>query len=195
MVAWAILLIISVAGIFVILLRRLPVAMKVAIDDLRRAAVDVPPVRHSVPTAPSLPEKSLTDIPTVSLVVPVSTVPRLGSGDIPALEAQAEEAFRERDFTAARSIYETLLTLDNRQPKWYNRLGIICLELEEFRAARDAFRQALNFDVRVASRHVNLAMAELALGHRVTALSHLRKAIALAPNVKRYHDLLEEMGG
>ncbi|MBI4175257.1 hypothetical protein HY523_01420 [Candidatus Berkelbacteria bacterium] len=206
MMTWALLLIVSVAGMFVLLVRRLPSALK----EVKGASVTdetTPKVAMSAPTGRQRAMKLQSEDHTVTPVIQVEPIPRElsassgekpvrhGPSDVAFLEERAEAAFRDRDFGQAKTMYETLVGIDNRQPKWYNRLGIVCLELEEFRAARDAFRQALNFDQKVASRHVNLAMAEFALGHRVTAISHLRKAIALAPHVKRYHDLLEEMEG
>lgn len=212
---WELLLIISVAGIFIILVRKLPSARQ----KFREFEEHQPPQSSSLKTV-SLPAPTPKRIPNskqgpllkASQASPVKQNPparKVNEGlsefqdktgatapvklpDVVSEEA-ADGAFRAGRYLEAKQMYHILLREEGDRPKYHNRLGILSLELGEVHEARDAFRRALKFGEHIASRHANLAMAEYALGHRLTAVQHLKKAMALAPNRKQYEDLLDQI--
>lgn len=201
MSVWAIGLILSVAGIFVIVLRRLPAAVK----DAQASLPSVPTVpvevktRAPKPTPPPVVPKSRPKVfPSFGKKKAVQSDVQSAKPEVLAdlatevLMTRGEEQFQAKSYNDARLTYEELLRR-KEDPKWYNRLGVIDLELERFHEARDAFRAALRFGDDVASRHANLGLAEFALGHRLTAIRYLRTAVALAPNHRRYQELLESI--
>ena len=194
---WAIGLILSVAGIFVILLRRLPAAVKDVQVTLpvTQAVQSVEKVNKHKDTLPATSKPKTRVFPSFGKkkVVAVPNQPAkpevLADLATEALVVRGEDKFQAKLYDDARLVYEELLRRQE-DPKWYNRLGVIDLELERFHEARDAFRAALRFGDEVASRHANLGLAEFALGHRLTAIRYLRTAVALAPNGRRYQELL-----
>lgn len=211
---WELLLIISVAGVFVILVRKIP-AVREKVRSLEHDSVEPRRITHRPkttdqprPRPPEGEEKSARTIGLTKAPARVESVPTrtLEKADLPkgamvsdvilpdvvSVEA-ADTAFKSHRFEEAKQMYQILLREEGDHPKYYNRLGILALELGDLHEARDAFRRALKFGEHIASRHANLAMAEYALGHRLTAVQHLKKALALAPNTKKYEDMLEEI--
>ena len=202
MFIWEILLIGSLAGMVILFVRRLPQALTA--------------VRHEEKLLVSEPAPEITDNNVVSAALTADLQP---SAEIPKEEAletaipqkksfaksssskkqveratpqTAEKAFKARDFKHSRELYADLLREDELNVKFRNRLGLIYLELEEFHEARNQFRLVLKQGGEaVASHQANLAMAEYGLGHHLTAIRHLKQAIALAPDVAHYQDLLE----
>ncbi len=209
MIGWELGLVGSVIGILVILVRRLPSSLsslnaasspQAKEPKVRRGALkDYQPKPVNDPSKigshDQLPQETENVTLSVNEALP-RTQAAVESAEVPFLKTrgsdkEAEDAFRAGEFALAAQIYEYLLAGHHDNPKFYNRLGIIYLELERFHDARDAFRTALKFGDQIASRHANLAMAEFALGHRLTAVRHIKRAMALAPNSKRYQELLE----
>lgn len=204
MSVWAIGLIVCLAGIIVILIRRLPGAIK-EVQNQDEGGVEHPviiaqPVKSVKKEFVSKPKVSSQSRPSFFAAFTKPTVkavvkPRnekIEALDDEVLITRGDRAFQAKEYETARGMYEELLRREE-DPKWFNRLGVINLELEQFHDAREAFRSALRFGDNVASRHANLAMAEFALGHRLTAVRYLRKAVALSPNNKRYEQLLASM--
>lgn len=192
MIGWEALLLVSIAGIFIVLLRRLPAAIREARDDLPTASQppQVSPTMRAKP-APASNKKS-TESDSTSQIAVVSPAPPIV--EQPADEIytaqQADGLYKAGDYSAASLAYESLLNKDPGNEHYYQRLGMMYLQLERFHEARDIFRTSLKFGDQVASRHAHLAMAEFALGHRLTAIRYIKRAIALAPNMKKYQELL-----
>ncbi len=205
MIGWELVLIISIGGIIVLIGRHLPSLLRPTSTDVSIVVPDritnLPHVEAKISPTLSMPKESAETVIVVEeeiqqsaklakqvqtkLAEPIEMVSNGPS------EAQGEEAFRNKEYEIAAHIYEVLLKEQPNNPKFSNRLGIVYMEQEKFHEARDVFRTVLRFDEQVASRHANLAMAEFALGHRLTAIRYVKRAIALAPNTKKYTDLLE----
>ncbi len=108
------------------------------------------------------------------------------------LIAQADEAFEQRDFEKAESLYVKAATTDPDNSKIYSRLGAIYLEQKNFYDARDAFLQAAKIEPDLASRHVNLGLAFMGLKDYYKATDTFQKALDLDKKNKKYQRLLEK---
>lgn len=193
MSGWEIALLVSVAGIFILVVRRLPQAL----NDLR----DNEPLAPFTPQVDAETDFSVGDEAVVSSPKPTKTKGRKSREEVVSLPSdealvvisddEAEFAYRAHDYPTAALMYESLLKENPTKAPYYTRLGQIYLELERFHDARDIFRTALKFGDQVASRHANIAMAEYGLGHRLTAVRYMRRAVALAPANQNYLELLE----
>lgn len=226
---WAGLLLLAVAGMIVLLVRRLPAA----VSDVRGGAPSPPPPaagpqpgeplrwpqidvwfkrlsqhwvatrsRPSRPVSPHLPaidplpkiEEPITDEILSEEKLPAAanqSIAKPVERPLLVTEGAAEAAYQEHQFAEAAVIYENLIRQQPQNEHLYARLGLVYLELERFHDARDVFRTDLKFGDQVAVRHFHLAMAEYGLGHRMTAVRYLKRAIALAPTNRKYHKLLE----
>ncbi len=106
------------------------------------------------------------------------------------LVSQADEAFRKRDFKESEKYYLQAAAKDPDNARIYNRLGVIYLQTKNYKDAVDAFRGALRFDDRVASRHYNLALAYLGKRDYRSAEKGLKEAIRLEPTNDKYRKTL-----
>ncbi|MFL6583262.1 MAG: tetratricopeptide repeat protein, partial [Chthoniobacterales bacterium] len=70
---------------------------------------------------------------------------------------QAEQAFQQRDFTAARKALDEADAADPNQPAYVNFRGEILLAQKDFEGAEAAFRQALKVDPKFREAQYNLA--------------------------------------
>ena len=182
---WEILLIISLAGIIIILVRRLPLA----INQVRNEPHPPPLVAVERPRQKNKVADSLVAAsePPVSPSISIAVTPK--QKETATIES-AEAAYKIGDFERAVLMYEELVRGQADDLKLRNRLCLTYLELERFNEARDQFRVAVKEGTDVASHHANLAMAEYGLGHHLTAIRHLKRAIALNPEIKNYQNLL-----
>lgn len=187
MLIWELLLIISVAGMVVILARRIPQAVETARAEHTSGTDMVAPSLETLPKSVDMQtEPAMTVTETKELGEDVPSV------DGPAIsEADAERSFKASQFEQAAEAFAGLVESDLTNQGWRNRLGMAYLELERFHEARDEFRMLVKAAPDSASHSAHLAMAEYGLGHYLTAIRHLKRAIALAPNTRKYQDLLE----
>lgn len=100
--------------------------------------------------------------------------------------------FDKGEYKEAEKYYIKAAAENPDNPKIYNRLGIIYLELKNFRDAKDAFGELLKFDDKKASRQINFGLACLNLKNYDEAISAFEKAIKLDPKNKKYADLLRD---
>ncbi|HEV2841729.1 MAG TPA: tetratricopeptide repeat protein, partial [Chthoniobacterales bacterium] len=70
---------------------------------------------------------------------------------------QAEQAFQQRDLTAARRLVDEADAADPNQPATINLRGEILLAQKDFDGAEAAFKQALKLDSKLPEAHYNLA--------------------------------------
>ena len=70
---------------------------------------------------------------------------------------QAEQAFQQRDLTAARRLVDEADAADPNQAATANLRGEILLAQKDFDAAEAAFKQALKIDPKLSEAHYNLA--------------------------------------
>lgn len=108
----------------------------------------------------------------------------------PSLE-MADALFAQKNFGKAERLYLQLARQDPKNPKLYNRLGVLFLELENFTDARDAFKAALAIDDTRASRHYNYAMACYHLGQFREAQDAMIQALKRDPRNQKYQQFAE----
>lgn len=131
--------------------------------------------------------------PTGALELPTKgLITRRGEAQKIAHEliAQADESFRRKDYKNAEKYYLQAATKDPDNARIYNRLGVIYLNTKNYKDAVEAFRGALKFDDRVASRHFNLALAYLGKHDFRSAEKGLKEAIRLEPTNDKYRKTL-----
>jgi tetratricopeptide (TPR) repeat protein len=135
------------------------------------------------------PGGGLLEIPTKGLIT------RRGDSQRVAQEliGQADEAFRKKDFIKAEKCYLQAATKDPDNARIYNRLGVIYLQTNNYKDAIEAFRGAIRFDDRVASRHYNLALAYMGKRDTRSAERCLREALRQEPTNEKYRKTLESI--
>jgi tetratricopeptide (TPR) repeat protein len=107
------------------------------------------------------------------------------------LVSQADEAFRKKEFKKAERFYLQAATKDPENARIYNRLGVIYLQTKNYKDAVEAFRGALRFDDRVASRHYNISLAYMGKRDFRSAIKGLNEAIKLDPTNEKYRKTLD----
>lgn len=185
---WEILIILSLVGIFLIILRRLP-----EIPDYKETPS---PFWHE---GENMREPDLTVQPKKEMVTEEDTKPeesedkdRIQQQKAESVLAEAEKLFSDRHFREAEKLYIQTAALDPNNAKIYNRLGAIYLEQRNFRDAREAFHTALRLDPTIPSRNVNLGLAYLGMKKYKEALSYFEKALELDPTSEKYRKLVED---
>jgi tetratricopeptide (TPR) repeat protein len=133
------------------------------------------------------PQNGPLEIPTKGLIT------RRGESQKVAQElmSQADEAFRRRDYLKAEKSYLQAATKDPDNARIYNRLGVIYLQMHNYKDAIEAFRGAIRFDDRIASRHYNLALAYIGKRDMRSAERCLREALRQEPTNEKYRKTLE----
>lgn len=126
-------------------------------------------------------------------IPPKGLITRRGESQKIAQEliAQADAAFRKKDYMNAEKWYLQAATKDPDNARIYNRLGVIYLQMQNYKDAIEAFRGAIRFDDRVASRHYNLALAYLGKRDVRSAERCLREALRQEPTNEKYRHTLE----
>ena len=110
----------------------------------------------------------------------------------PSLE-MADALYAQKNFPKAEHMYLQLAKQDPRNPKLYNRLGVLFLEQQNYADARDAFKAALSIDDSRASRHYNYSMACYHLGQFREAQDAMIQALKRDPKNPKYLDYAEQI--
>lgn len=110
-----------------------------------------------------------------------------------ALFEEADRLFKDNKLNEAEKIYLKIATNNPQNVKVYNRLGVIYMEKRNFSDARDAFAEAVRLDPQKASRHYNLAMASIELKEYRNAVESIEKAIKLENKNEKYKKLLIDL--
>ena len=109
-----------------------------------------------------------------------------------ALILKADQLFERKRYKKAEELYIKAAALDPNNAKIYNRLGVIYLEEKNFKDARDCFQTALNYNRRIPSRHVNLGLSYMGMGRCDQAVKCFQRALALDLNNPKYQKLLDD---
>ena len=183
-----IIIIIAIVGILIVLGLRLP--------DVIRESRGLPPRKDGRPLAwfEDANDPNKNKKPTID---PLGLAERTDLAipehePAPSLEV-ADALFAQKQFDKAEQLYLQLAKLDPRNPKLYNRLGVLFLELENFTDARDAFKAALAIDDARASRHYNYAMACYRLGQFREAQDSMIQALKRDPKNPKYQEFAEQI--
>lgn len=108
----------------------------------------------------------------------------------PSLD-MADALFAQKSYDKAEHMYLVLAKQEPRNPKLYNRLGVLFLEQQNYTDARDAFKAALAIDDSRASRHYNYAMACYQLGQLREAQDAMIQALKRDPRNPKYQEFAE----
>ena len=184
-----IILVISIIGIFVIIVRKLPDALKNESAELKpqkAASFWRNPFKTNKKVA-AAEEQEAVSLPKTNQEQRqelLSDQVFLTEGDQYLHAGKLKEAERAFLFGVAKN---------PKNPKLYNRLGAIYLKQDSYRDALEAFEAARDFDSSKASRHYNVALAAWHLKHRSKARKAISQAILLEPNSARYLELKERI--
>jgi len=101
--------------------------------------------------------------------------------------AQAFEAHRSGDLSAAERAYRAVLALDPRQAQAMHLLGVLLFQLGEAAEGRRLVEAALKIAPRAADVWCNLGNMQKAAGERPGALASYRRAVQLKPGFGEAH--------
>lgn len=177
-----IIIILAIAGILVILLRKLPALSKFNYlniqSEANKSSQDVD--KNSSSKSKNAKNKSN-----------FLFFKKVASQD--DLYAKANKLFSQKKYKEAEKIFIRLVTNDPQNVKLYNRLGVIYMEEKNFEDAKNAFYEALKLNPQKASRHYNYAMACGELDELRNAIESLEQAIKLDKKNKKYKKSLEDL--
>lgn len=199
-----IILLLAIIGMFIIVARRLPDAIKES-QAAQPPATALPPVPRPAATRPAWRwpwQRQQAGIPAVSAPVPaVQPQPGISNEEQRQALLSDESFLREGDdylkggkLKEAERAYLRGVAKNPKNPRLYNRLGAIYLKQRNYRDALEAFEAARDFDGSKASRHYNVALAAWQLGNLSKAREAIGKAIVLDPGSAKYAELQEQMG-
>lgn len=208
-----ILLIAAIIGIFIIVARRLPEALREG--QSQPAAVSQQPASPSASSeasrdgaggssepAPSKPNflgrwlaraQSVSE-PTEERPTP-TVVPTLSSVSDESLLLEGDQFLAEGKLREAERSFLRAVAKNPKNPKLYNRLGAIYLKQRNFSDALEAFVAARELDASKASRHYNVALAAWQSGKRPLAREAIAEALSLDPTAEKYLQLKKEIEG
>lgn len=183
-----ILIIVALAGIFIILMRRFPETSPKGTNALR-LRLTIPKISFKFPAF---------KLPTLKL--PKLRLAKFKKDVVPVVQeedplSQAELAFINKDFDLAEKMYIKAATLQPRDARIYARLGVIYLHQKNYKDARDALLTSLKFDPNVASRHYNLGLVYQGMGNSKKALAEVKQALSLDPSNEKYETLKQKLEG
>lgn len=101
---------------------------------------------------------------------------------------------RRRHFAQAAVVLERATQLERRKGSIVEALGRAYYNSGQHHRAVGAFEELLDIDPSAAYGHFGLGQALKQVGRRVEARTHLRLAVALAPDSRLYRDALSRLG-
>ncbi|MBI4032616.1 tetratricopeptide repeat protein [Candidatus Berkelbacteria bacterium] len=211
-----ILLIAAIIGIFVIVARRLPEALREGQEQPVSSASDSPrgeagrhPSRDgsagkpaSEPKQPGFLArffaKSSGEMATSTPgTAPTQTAPTPAPSKVSdeSLLAEGDQFLNDGKLREAERAFLRAVAKNPKNPKLYNRLGAIYLKQRNFSDALEAFVAARDLDSSKASRHYNVALAAWQSGKRPLAREAIAEALSLDPTAEKYLQLKKEIEG
>ncbi len=195
-------LILSIIGIFILIARRLPDALRTDRGNVKQPSTLPQSVKSPRPSKNSWPrwlsrkkqsarEQPLAAAPAAS--VPDNLTQRQTLLSDEALLKEGDEYLHAGKFKEAERAYLRGVAKNPKNPKLYNRLGAIYLKQRNYRDALEAFEAARDFDATRASRHYNVALAAWHLKNRSKARAAIQEATRLDPSSKKYQDLTQQI--
>lgn len=201
-----IILLLAIIGIFIIVARRLPEAMREHDQEEARSTIAVP---QSLTIAPTKSQAwrwpwqkqivndstviTNSELPVLSVVQPTNEVQRQTLLSDEALLKEGDDYLKEGKLKEAERAYLRGVAKNPKNPRLYNRLGAIYLKQRNYRDALEAFEAARDFDGSKASRHYNVALAAWQLNNLAKARSAIKLAIQLDPHSVKYQELNKQM--
>jgi tetratricopeptide (TPR) repeat protein len=200
-----IVLLIAIIGLFIMVARKLPDAIKENRQEANATSqVQLEPDTQSKPRFKWPWQRSKTDqsiiTETVSLPPedpgvqnPTNEIQRETLLSDDALLNEGDDYLQSGKFKEAERAYLRGVAKNPKNPRLYNRLGAIYLKQRNYRDALEAFEAARDFDGSKASRHYNVALAAWQLGRLAKAREAIAMAIKLEPESVKYQDLRTQM--
>lgn len=106
---------------------------------------------------------------------------------------EADMFFKHNNIAEAEKLYLKIASINPKNIKVYNRLGVIYMQKKEFSDAKEAFLMAVRLDPKKASRHYNLATSYDELREYRNAQESLEKALKIDSDNKKYQKYFEEL--
>ncbi len=180
---YGIITVVCIAGILVILLRKLPTVVKFDFLKIKKEADRVKKVENKkAVVSDKNNSKKKNSFPFFKK-----------DEEQDELFVKADKLFSKKKYKDAEKILIRLVARDPQNVKFYNRLGVIYMEEENYQDAKDAFYEALKLDSKKASRHYNYAMACAEMSEFRNAIESLKHSIKLDKKNKKYQRSLENL--
>ncbi len=199
-----IILLIAIIGMFVIVARRLPEALRETKQGSGAAHVAQPaspkaawrwPWQRRADAAPARTAAAPTPaIPVAQPAPPSNEQQRQTLLSDESFLREGDDYLKAGKLKEAERAYLRGVAKNPKNPRLYNRLGAIYLKQRNYRDALEAFEAARDFDGSKASRHYNVALAAWQLGNLSKARDAISQAIALDPGSAKYAELQDQMG-
>lgn len=197
-----IVLLIAIIGIFVIVARRLPDAMREHREEQTEKEVKEVVVTDTTPAVPTrrwfwqkaAPSQTSSpeQLPSTQQE-PTNEAQRQKLLSDDALLKEGDGYLKVGKLKEAERAYLRGVAKNPKNPRLYNRLGAIYLKQRNYRDALEAFEAARDFDDSKASRHYNVALASWQLGNLSKARDAIKRAISLDPQSTKYGELQQQM--
>jgi len=99
----------------------------------------------------------------------------------------AENAFEARQYSVAEKYLIQAIAKNPGDPKLFNKLGIIYLELKNYEDAKNAFAEATKLDPGNAFAWNNYGLAHFNLGNNLAAIEAYEKSLAIDNTIASRH--------
>lgn len=109
-----------------------------------------------------------------------------------ALMRDGDQLLKEDKFVEAEKQYIEALSIEQKNPKLYEKLGRLYLRNKQYDQARDTFRFASRLSPNDASVVASLGEVALAREEYADAVTYFQHAVSLRPRSPRYLDFLLE---
>lgn len=106
---------------------------------------------------------------------------------------EAKELMEEGNYREAEQKFLFAISLDYKNIYSYEGLGELYLKKKEYKEAKETFEFILKLDPSRPDIYFDLARATLGLGETNKTMEHLNKALEFAPNNPKYLDFLVEV--
>lgn len=115
------------------------------------------------------------------------------SGRLGILIEEARDLTKKEDLSGAEEKYLEAIQLDYKNVDSYEGLGEIYLRKKEYKEAKETFQFVLKLDPDRADIYFDLSQASVGLGEGDKAIEYLEKALEFEPNNPKYLDYLIEV--
>ncbi len=191
-----ILMVLSLAIIFVLVVKKLPEIEDIAYEVKRRKSKNGAADLYENETAESLEEKAQLAFDAKNYELAEKLFIALISRD-----PKNTDAFNKLGvlylnmghYPDAREAFNHVVSVEPRNSFAWNNLGLVFYHQSKYKQAIEAYKQAIGLDSTVASRYINLGLTYEALRKYTEALESYKKAVILDPENEDYKKVLSEL--
>lgn len=211
---WELIIIISLAVIFFIFLRRMPEVERIGEEELSKKKEERPF---------DYGKKILSFFEELRIKNRKNNTQEKKFQDTSDIFSEAEEKMKYGDYAAAEKLYLKLITLEPKEASYYSSLGKIYSSQKNFTDAISSFKAAINRDKKngfyyndlgqaffesgkykeaslcfekgvvinnkIPTRHIGFGLSLMKIGESKRAAESFRKAVEIEPNNQRYREL------